>query len=165
MLVQDVISTMKPQAEKYNAIINFNASGTGFTVHADKLHFSSVIYNLLDNALKYSRENPVIEVRLLSQQENTIELKVSDNGIGIAPEYRNKIFDKFFRVPSGDKHNVKGYGLGLSYVAEVVKRHHGFIDVESSPGNGSTFIVKVPAQDANNIVLDERRSITREKEL
>ncbi|NJO25726.1 MAG: HAMP domain-containing histidine kinase, partial [Bacteroidia bacterium] len=79
----------------------------------------------------------------------------SDNGIGIAPEYRTKIFDKFFRVPSGDRHNVKGYGLGLSYVAEVVKRHHGFIDVESNKGNGSNFIVKIPVKDANTVVIDK----------
>jgi signal transduction histidine kinase len=73
-----------------------------------------------------------------------IEISVSDNGIGIEPGYREKIFDKFFRVPTGDKHNIKGYGLGLSYVAEVVKRHHGNIQVVSELGKGSTFTARFP---------------------
>ena len=123
--------------------MNLLTEGNNFIVEADKLHITSVIYNLLDNALKYSKENPVIDVHLKSTRE-FLEFSVSDNGIGIPPAYKEKVFDKFFRVPTGDKHNIKGYGLGLSYVNEVVKRHHGNVAVESELGKGSTFTAKFP---------------------
>ena len=93
--------------------------------------------------MKYSKDEPVISVEL-SALQNALELKVTDNGIGIAPEYRSKIFDKFFRVPTGNRHAVKGYGLGLSYVSEIIKRHDGSINVESELGKGSTFTVVLP---------------------
>ena len=134
---------MKLQFEKNNAVVNFHTEGNDFITNADKLHITSVIYNLLDNALKYRKEDPVINVQL-SAQQNIIELKVSDNGIGIAPEYQSKIFDKFFRVPTGNKHVVKGYGLGLSYVSHIIAQHNGTIHVESEINKGSTFIIKIP---------------------
>jgi signal transduction histidine kinase len=115
-------------------------------IEADRLHITSVLYNLLDNALKYSRENPVIEIQLSVLPRDIIELKISDDGIGIAEEYRRKIFDKFFRVPMGNQHNIKGYGLGLSYVSEIVRRHLGFIVVNSELGKGTTFTIKLPAE-------------------
>jgi two-component system phosphate regulon sensor histidine kinase PhoR len=142
-LVEEVMNSMKLQFEKYHAKVNLHTEGENFIVEADKLHITSVVYNLLDNALKYSKENPVIDVQLTATPES-IGLSVSDNGIGIEPAYKEKIFDKFFRVPTGDKHNIKGYGLGLSYVAEVIKRHHGNIQVESELGKGSTFTARFP---------------------
>jgi two-component system phosphate regulon sensor histidine kinase PhoR len=142
-LTEEVMNSMKLQFEKYHAKIKLNTEGENFIVEADKLHITSVIYNLLDNALKYSKENPVIDVDLKSHPD-FIEFSVSDNGIGIAPAYKEKVFDKFFRVPTGDKHNIKGYGLGLSYVSEVIKRHHGNINVESELGKGSIFTAKLP---------------------
>jgi len=142
-LTEEVMNSMRLQFEKYHAKVNLRTTGDNFIVEADKLHITSVIYNLLDNALKYSRENPVIDVLLKSNPDN-IEFSVSDNGIGIPPAYKEKVFDKFFRVPTGDKHNIKGYGLGLSYVAEVIKRHQGNVQVESELGKGSTFTAKFP---------------------
>jgi len=142
-LTEEVLNTMKLQFEKNNAVVKFTTDGNDFTINADKLHVTSVIYNLLDNALKYRKEDPLINVHL-SAQQNNIELAVSDNGIGIAPEYQSKIFDKFFRVPTGNKHVVKGYGLGLSYVSHVIAQHHGSINVESEINKGSTFICKIP---------------------
>lgn len=142
-LVEEVMTSMRLQFEKYHAKVKLHSEGDNFLVTADKLHITSVIYNLLDNALKYSKEDPVIDVTLKANSES-IELSVSDNGIGIEPAYQQKIFDKFFRVPSGNKHNIKGYGLGLSYVAEVVKRHHGHVHAESELGKGSTFTAKLP---------------------
>jgi two-component system phosphate regulon sensor histidine kinase PhoR len=142
-LVQEVIASMKLQFEKYSAQVSVQLHGDDFTLKADRLHITSVIFNLLDNALKYSKANPVIQVDLFATRDQ-IEMSVTDNGIGISHEYRQKVFDKFFRVPAGDTHNVKGYGLGLSYVAYVASRHHGTIDLESQPGIGSRFIIKLP---------------------
>ena len=112
-------------------------------INGDRTHLLSVVFNLLDNALKYSKANTAIQVDI-KEQENTIELKITDNGIGIPQEYREKIFEKFFRVPTGDTHNAKGHGLGLSYVAKVIQRHHGSINVSSHEGLGSTFTIQLP---------------------
>jgi two-component system phosphate regulon sensor histidine kinase PhoR len=144
VLVKEVVSSMKLQFEKYRAQVNVQLQGYQFGITADRLHITSVLFNLLDNALKYSKENPSIHIELKDETEQIL-LMVTDNGIGIPAEYHKKIFDKFFRVPSGDTHNVKGYGLGLSYVAYVIQRHYGIIEVESQPGIGSRFIIKLPA--------------------
>jgi two-component system phosphate regulon sensor histidine kinase PhoR len=144
VLVKDVVNSMKLQFEKYRAQVNVQIQGSRFEVEADRLHITSVLFNLLDNALKYSKENPSIHIELKEDNER-IMLRVTDNGIGIPAEYHKKIFEKFFRVPAGNTHNVKGYGLGLSYVAYVIQRHYGSIDVESQPGIGSRFIIKLPA--------------------
>ena len=120
-------------------------------IEADRLHMTSVLYNLLDNALKYSKENPVINIHI-TDRTTYIELAVTDNGIGIAPEYRYKVFEQFFRVPGGDRHNIKGYGLGLSYVSHIAQRHMGFIEVESELNQGSTFSVKLPFAEAYRMV-------------
>lgn len=141
-LAEEVGASMRLQLEKYNAQLSIDAEGDT-TLRGDKLHLTSVIFNLLDNALKYSKANPSIRMEMKGNAEE-LELIVIDNGIGIAPEYKERIFEKFFRIPSGDTHNAKGYGLGLSYVAHVVHRHKGTITVESQPGIGSRFILKFP---------------------
>jgi two-component system phosphate regulon sensor histidine kinase PhoR len=158
-LVQEVLNIMKLQFEKHHAQVNVNTTGDNFVIEADRLHITSVIYNLLDNALKYSRENPVINVQLSSLPNDILELKISDNGIGISKEFQAKIFDKFFRVPTGNTHNIKGYGLGLSYVREILSAHMGFISVESEPGKGSSFSVKLPFKEAPVIYFDDKRRI------
>ena len=142
-LVDEVVYSMRLQFEKNKATISFKIFGSDFYMSADRMHITSVIYNLIDNALKYSKENPNINIELTSIS-NDLQLSVSDNGIGIEPGYTDKIFDKFFRVPSGDHHNIKGYGLGLSYVAEVVRKHNGTIQLETELGKGSRFIIKLP---------------------
>jgi two-component system phosphate regulon sensor histidine kinase PhoR len=144
VLVKDVVNSMKLQFEKYRAQVNVQMHGYQFNIEADRMHITSVLFNLLDNALKYSRENPSIHIELKDETERIL-FCITDNGIGIPAEYHKKIFEKFFRVPAGDTHNVKGYGLGLSYVAYVIQRHHGSIEVESQPGIGSRFIIKLPA--------------------
>ncbi|MFT3909531.1 MAG: HAMP domain-containing sensor histidine kinase [Ferruginibacter sp.] len=148
-LIQEVIDSMKLQFEKQKAVTSLQLQGTNFNIKADQRHISSVLYNLLDNALKYSLEEPRIHVQVIDQS-TYIEIRVSDNGIGIPHEYNRKIFEQFFRVPSGDKHNIKGYGLGLSYVNYIVGNHHGSIEVESELGKGSTFIVKLPFEETEN---------------
>lgn len=133
---------MKLQFEKFGALVSFDWTGEQFNLQADRTHLMSVIYNLLDNALKYSPERPEIQVEL-QDLGNEIKLSVQDNGLGIPTEYREKIFEKFFRIPTGDRHNVKGHGLGLSYVASVVAKHSGAISVSSTEGQGSCFTVKL----------------------
>lgn len=154
-LVQQVVGSMKIQLEKYRAELHFTPhplveesekSPLGRGVHrtgwvnADKTHLTNVIYNLLDNALKYSESIPKIYIEV-QENEAEISLTVSDKGIGIPKEYQAKIFDKFFRVPTGNTHNVKGYGLGLSYVNSVIQQHGGQVKVTSALGEGSTFKV------------------------
>ena len=143
-LISEVMLSMRLQFEKNKASINFKTAGEPFDIYADRLHLTSVIYNLLDNALKYSKGKPDIKVDLASLPNEFI-LRVQDNGIGISQEYATKIFEKFFRVPSGDHHNIKGYGLGLSYAAQVVQKHGGTISVETKAAQGATFIIKLPS--------------------
>jgi two-component system phosphate regulon sensor histidine kinase PhoR len=142
-LVGEVLNTMKLQFDKHHAKVDLSVHGHYFSIDADRLHITSVIYNLLDNALKYSKDKPEIDVSLRHETDNLV-LEVTDKGIGIPEGFKEKIFDKFFRVPTGDHHNIKGYGLGLSYVSHVVKKHGGTIGVESEPGKGSTFTIKLP---------------------
>lgn len=155
-VTSEVLDTMKPQFEKQNAIVTLNSSGSQFVIYADKLHITSVLYNLFDNALKYSNKEPVIDIGITSDK-NSITIIVKDNGIGIAHEYRKKIFEKFFRVPSGNRHSVKGYGLGLSYVSEIIKRHGGTIEVESELDRGSTFIVQLPNGETQGPGLNDKQ--------
>ncbi len=161
VLIDETLATMRLQLEKQNAQVSFVTEGASFMIEADKLHITSVIYNLLDNALKYSVGIPIIHISLKAVQENILELEVSDNGVGIAHQYQQKVFDKFFRVPMGNQHNIKGYGLGLSYVSEIVKRHMGYIYVESILGKGSAFIVKIPVKETDEVRFDEHRVIRK----
>ncbi|TDO26488.1 sensor histidine kinase [Sediminibacterium goheungense] len=146
-LIEENLRIMKLQFDKHKAKVTFTAADNSYMIEADKLHMTSVIYNLLDNALKYSSNKPEIQVVMQMPDTERIQLQISDNGIGIAPQHQSKIFEKFFRVPTGNKHNIKGYGLGLSYVAQVIKSHKGSIRVESEPDKGSTFIVELPVRD------------------
>ncbi|MFK7776291.1 MAG: sensor histidine kinase [Saprospiraceae bacterium] len=142
-LVENVLRSMKLQFEKFSANVNFQSDGANFFIKGDKIHLTNVVYNLIDNALKYSKEKPVIEL-LLKNKNNQLQLVVKDQGIGISSDLKNKIFDKFFRVPQGDLHDVKGYGLGLSYVSGVIKKHHGNIQVNSQINEGTSFTVSLP---------------------
>ncbi len=112
----------------------------------------------MDNALRYSKEQPNILVHIGSHPQ-FFELRFTDDDIGIPKEYKSKVFEE----PSGDKHNIKGYGLGLSYVRNILFQHHGFIEVESEPGKGSTFIVKLPYEEAPVIYYDKNRRIIKKE--
>ncbi len=141
-IVNEVTDSLRLQLEKYHAQVDVLQNGE-VGLQGDRLHLLSVIFNLLDNALKYSKEDPQIKIEL-SGRQNEVLINITDNGIGIPTAYQEKVFEKFFRVPHGDVHNAKGYGLGLSYVAEVIKKHHGTIRVESIPSGGSEFIISLP---------------------
>lgn len=142
-LVRQVLNAMRLQAESAGAEIHFEVEENLPLVNGDRLHLTSVVFNLVDNALKYrGKESPTIRVSLRSLPDGKVCLTIQDNGIGIAPEYQSKVFEKFFRVPAGNVHNVKGHGLGLSYVADVVRQHGGNIQVESAEGEGCKFVVE-----------------------
>ncbi len=141
-LIKEVASSMRLQFEKKNAAVSISSEGDS-SLEGDRLHLVSVIFNLLDNALKYSYDNPHINITTIDGG-NKLSLIVTDDGIGIPQEYREKVFEKFFRVPTGNLHNAKGYGLGLSYVAQVVKKHNGSIKVEPLEGGGSKFVIVIP---------------------
>ncbi len=139
-LSQQTIVSLRPLFEKYNVEFNYIKEGDDFILYGDPVHLTNVINNLIDNAIKYSSEPAHITLSLISL-ESEIRIYIEDEGLGIPVEYQSKIFEKFFRVPSGDTHNVKGYGLGLSYVWNIIKQHGGNIQVESLYGKGSKFII------------------------
>ena len=141
-LVDEVTASMRLQFEKRKADVSVESEGDT-SLEGDRLHLVSVLFNLLDNALKYSKEAPEIRV-CIKDNGPQLQLEIADNGIGISPEYHHRIFEKFFRVPHGNVHDAKGYGLGLSYVSHVVEKHRGTIEVSSADGSGSRFTILLP---------------------
>lgn len=146
--ISKILRSMKLQVEEKNASIQYTNKGIDSKIIGDQVHISNVIYNILDNALKYSNIDPKINV-LLENTNDHIILKIADNGKGIPAEYIDKIFDRFFRIPTSDRHNVKGHGLGLSYVKDVITKHDGVIHATSIEQEGTTFIIKLPKSDNN----------------
>lgn len=124
-------------------VFNINIDQEDPVVYADRTHLNNMISNLIDNAIKYSHQKLMINISV-SQDKQFTYISIKDNGIGISEEKQKLIFDKFYRIPSGNKHDVKGYGLGLFYVKTMAEKHKGSISVESQPGKGSTFIIKIP---------------------
>lgn len=112
-------------------------------VLVDKTHLANAVSNLVDNAIKYSGDQPFVHIQC-RRMNGILRISVKDNGVGIPKAYQQNIFDKFFRVPTGNLHNVKGFGLGLSYVQKIVALHGGAVRVESEPGKGSEFIIEMP---------------------
>jgi signal transduction histidine kinase len=141
--LQKILESLSLQFEKNRAVVNFQTEGEDFQIEADPVHLTNVVYNLLDNAIKYSKNEPQIDIRLV-EQNGTLTLSIKDQGIGIPKEYQGKVFEQFFRVPNGDRHNVKGYGLGLSYVAGVVQQHGGQIILDSESDKGTRFTLFLP---------------------
>jgi signal transduction histidine kinase len=134
---------MQIRIAQQQAQVKVDFSGSDFSIKADSLHLQGVLNSLLDNSLNYCEQTPSVFI-WLEEQSSTVILTVSDNGIGIPEEYLNRVFDKFFRVPSGNRHNVKGYGLGLSYAASVMQQLNGSISVRNNPEGGCTFTLTFP---------------------
>lgn len=133
--------TLQVEEKQGKLEVQFNAEKD--LILADEVHFTNLINNLLDNAVKYSKDN--LEIKLsTSNSGNQLKIKIEDNGIGMNKETVNKIFEKFYRAHTGNIHNVKGFGLGLSYVKTMVEAHHGTIKADSVLGKGSTFVISVP---------------------
>jgi len=142
-LIADAIHKIAIQIEIRDGIIIQSLKAEHAVIKADKVHLSNVIFNLLDNANKYSPRKPQIMVST-ADAENGIYIRVNDKGMGISKANIKRIFEKLYRVPTGDVHNVKGFGLGLSYVKFIAEKHGGSISVESEPGKGSTFTMFLP---------------------
>lgn len=145
-VIQKVAENAKLQLEEVHAVLNTNLKATHPIIKADEVHFSNIIFNLLDNAIKYSSANPVITIETLSSGNNLL-IKFIDNGIGMSKETQNHIFEKFFRAHTGNLHNVKGFGLGLTYVKKIVDAQGGKIQVDSEVGKGTTFTLSFIAEN------------------
>lgn len=143
IILQQAVNNIRLQIEKKGGEIICEFNATKHHLFVDKTHITNIVYNLIDNALKYSDKQPLIKVVTVNS-ENGIFIKIVDNGIGINKENQKKVFDKLYRVPTGNIHNVKGYGLGLSYVKVIVEKHNGTILIDSELGQGSTFSVFLP---------------------
>jgi two-component system, OmpR family, phosphate regulon sensor histidine kinase PhoR len=143
-LVALVIKNIAIQVKKKGGRIKTDLTSLNPIVEGDRVHITNVLYNLIDNAIKYSLESPEVTIST-EDREGGVVLSFKDNGMGINKENQKKIFDKLYRVPTGNVHNVKGFGLGLSYVKAVVEKHNGEITVESELNQGSTFNIYLPA--------------------
>lgn len=142
-IISDVILKISIQVESKSGKLVSRLNSDRAIIRGDRLHLTNMVYNLIDNANKYSPANPHIVVSTERQGES-IHFTVSDNGIGISRSNQRKIFDRLYRVPTGNIHDVKGYGLGLSYVKAIVENHGGKIEVKSELHHGSDFIVTLP---------------------
>ncbi len=155
-IIQDIIAKTQMRIDQENGQIKLELIAARDTIEADKVHITNIISNLIDNAIKYRRESeaPVISVRT-ENNETGIKIHFIDNGIGISKDALHKIFQKFYRVPTGNIHNVKGFGLGLNYVKEMVEAHRGSIEVDSQVGKGSEFTIYLPFETKINRVNRE----------
>jgi len=145
-VIEQVVHSFKIKVEKYGGSLNMGLEATDAIVYVDEMHFTNVLFNLLDNAVKYMRSEvePELDISTRNLGDDRLEITVRDNGIGIRKEHLKKIFEKFYRVPTGNRHDVKGFGLGLAYVYKIITEFKGHIKVESEPGHGTTFRIVLP---------------------
>ena len=142
-LITSAINNIQLPLNEKNGVLETHFNATNDLILADDVHFTNIINNLLDNAVKYSKEN--LKIKLTTSNFNShIRIKIEDNGIGMNKETLNRVFEKFYRAHTGNIHNIKGFGLGLSYVKSVVDALHGKIKAESTPGKGSCFTLEFP---------------------
>jgi two-component system phosphate regulon sensor histidine kinase PhoR len=142
-LILDSVKCMNLQIENEQGKLNLNLNADELVVIGDKTHLTNAICNLIDNAIKYSVEKPEISIQT-SNIESYLVIVISDKGIGIEKEYQKKVFDKFFRVPTNNVHNVKGFGLGLAYIKKIIELHGGTIELESEKKIGTSFTIRLP---------------------
>jgi two-component system phosphate regulon sensor histidine kinase PhoR len=142
-VISRVLESMMILVGERNGKIKLNLEASNPLVMADETHLVNIISNLVDNALKYTRLNPNIEITT-SDREDGVQITIRDNGIGIGKEIQKYVFDKFYRAQGGDVHNVKGFGLGLSYVKKIIEAHKGRIDLNSSINQGTEFRLFFP---------------------
>lgn len=146
LAIANIQHTFKLKVEKYGGSIEADLNAANAVVNVDEMHFTNVIFNLLDNAVKYRDEERPLRLKITTQDipDNRLQIVIQDNGIGIRKDDLKKVFDKFYRVSTGNRHDVKGFGLGLAYVHKMVLAFKGEITVESELKKGTKFIVKLP---------------------
>ena len=142
-IINDAVMHIELIVESRNGYVKTHLDATNCDVLANETHFTNVIVNILDNAVKYSNDEPKIDI-YTENVGNNILLKIQDQGNGMSKSVQKRVFEKFYREHTGDVHNVKGHGLGLAYVKRIVDDHQGHVSVESEKGKGSTFIIKLP---------------------
>ena len=142
-LITDSLKCIGVQIETKNGKLTLELNAHHFVVMGDKIHLTNALCNLVDNAIKYSNDTPELIIKTYNIN-TTLTLEISDKGIGISKEYQQKVFAKFFRIPTGDVHDVKGFGLGLAYVKKIVELHLGNISLKSEKGKGATFTITLP---------------------
>ncbi len=142
-IIKKVMQSFKLTLSNRGGHIETHLDAVPSVVMADELHLTNLVYNLVDNGIKYSTGTPYIIIST-AIENNHFMLRVKDHGIGISKADQKHVFEKFYRVSTGDVHNVKGFGIGLNYVAQVVRLHHGHITLDSEPGKGSTFTISLP---------------------
>lgn len=144
-LIQGVVNTFRLKVEKYNGTIDAELNAGDPVIFVDEMHFTNVVFNLLDNAVKYKKPDGDIALKVKTWNESgKLHISIEDNGIGIKKENLKKIFDKFYRVHTGNRHDVKGFGLGLAYVKKIITDHKGTIRAESELNVGTKFIIVLP---------------------
>ncbi len=143
MTVRSVVSHFRLKVESAEGEISESLDAEFSVAMVDEVHFTNVIFNLLDNAFKYRREAPMLYVKTRNKNSGLI-ISIKDNGLGISKDNLNRIFEKFYRVPTGNVHDVKGFGLGLAYVKKIVEDHGGQITVESELNVGTLFEIFLP---------------------
>lgn len=144
-VIQEAIKNTSGALHEKNGSISCELNAQHHIVEADKLHLTNVLYNLIDNAIKYCRIPPQILIRTVDTPKH-IAIEIMDNGIGISQENQKRVFQKFYRVPTGNVHDVKGFGIGLNYVKSIIEAHKGNIKLESELDKGSTFRISLPLQ-------------------
>ena len=147
-IIDDVVNTFSLKVQQSGGTLTQNLDALDSIVFADEMHFTNVIYNLMDNAVKYRRDDVPLRLRVsTANQGGRLVIHVEDNGIGLRKDDLNRIFNRFYRVHTGNKHDVKGFGLGLAYVKKMVELMHGSIKAESELGTGTKFIITLPLID------------------
>jgi len=152
LIISNVVNTFRLKVEKYGGKIATDFGAEDSIVNVDEMHFTNVIFNLLDNALKYRNEERPLELNVTTRDvtRNRLEIVIADNGIGIRKEDLRKIFEKFYRVPTGNRHNVKGFGLGLAYVHKMINLMGGEIKAESELDKGTRFVITLPLLETSD---------------
>lgn len=143
-LIRSISPSMELKIGEKNGRLHLDLDAAKTIIKADRLHLTNILHNLVDNGVKYTRGAPDIHIRLHNEDDKVV-LSVQDNGIGIAKEHQKHVFDKFYRVPTGNVHNVKGFGLGLFYVKTICREHRWKLGLDSEPGKGTTVSIQMPA--------------------